>query len=139
MTYTQVWDAMRNQPHDGMIVRDEDGAFIPFDPDNMDYQDYLAWLDEGNQPTPYTQPNTTLPAPEGETDGTAPEQDRDPTLPQFPSKGGEHSRPTEPRATVIASGGGKLPASGKPGTGEYSRPAAPTQHGATGGSPKRSR
>ena len=30
------------------IVRDEDGAFIPTDPDNVDYQDYLAWLDKGN-------------------------------------------------------------------------------------------
>jgi hypothetical protein len=52
MTYTQVWDPMRNQVHDGMIVRDEDGAFVPFDPDNVDYQDYLAWLDEGNTPNP---------------------------------------------------------------------------------------
>ena len=38
------------------IVRDEDGAFIPTDPDNVDYQAYLAWLDEGNEPTPYTPP-----------------------------------------------------------------------------------
>jgi hypothetical protein len=52
MTYTQVWDHMNNQPHDSMIQRDEDGAFIPFDPDNRDYQDYLAWLDEGNAPNP---------------------------------------------------------------------------------------
>jgi hypothetical protein len=40
----------------GTIVRDEDGAFIPTDPDNVDYQAYLAWLDEGNAPTPYTPP-----------------------------------------------------------------------------------
>ena len=39
-----------------IIVRDEDQAFIPADPDNVDYQEYLAWLDEGNQPTPYTPP-----------------------------------------------------------------------------------
>jgi hypothetical protein len=52
MTYTQVWDHMNNKPHDSMIVRDWDGAFIPFDPDNVDYQDYLAWLDEGNEPNP---------------------------------------------------------------------------------------
>ena len=25
---------------------------IPFDPDNVDYQAYLAWLNEGNVPEP---------------------------------------------------------------------------------------
>jgi hypothetical protein len=58
MTYTQVWDHMRNQPSDSMIQRDEDGAFIPFDEANVDYQGYLRWLNEGNKPTPYTPPET---------------------------------------------------------------------------------
>jgi hypothetical protein len=62
MTYTQVWDHTRNQPSDSVIQRDEDGAFVPFDPDNIDYQDYLAWLDEGNKPTPYTPPKSPEPA-----------------------------------------------------------------------------
>jgi hypothetical protein len=52
MTYTQVWNTMLNAVDPNIIVRDEDGAFIPFDPDNIDYQEYLAWLDEGNQPSP---------------------------------------------------------------------------------------
>ena len=56
MTYSQVWDHMRNQVSDRMIMRDIDGAFIPNDPANRDYQDYLAWLDAGNEPTPYTPP-----------------------------------------------------------------------------------
>ena len=56
MTYTQVWDVMQNKVSENMILRDEDQAFIPFDPDNVDYQDYLAWLDEGNEPTPYIPP-----------------------------------------------------------------------------------
>jgi hypothetical protein len=62
MTYTCVWDAMQNQVSDQMIQRDEDGAFVPFDPDNMDYQDYLAWLDEGNQPYPVQGDPTPLPS-----------------------------------------------------------------------------
>ena len=62
MTYTQVWDPMQNKVNDTMIQRDEDQAFIPFDPANVDYQEYLAWLAEGNEPTPATPPGTTLPA-----------------------------------------------------------------------------
>ena len=34
------------------LVRLSDNAFIPFDPDNTDYQAYLKWLDEGNTPQP---------------------------------------------------------------------------------------
>jgi len=56
MTYTQVWDHLKNQVSDQMIIRDEDGAFIPFDEANVDYQDYLAWLDEGNEPKAATPP-----------------------------------------------------------------------------------
>lgn len=61
MTYTRVWDPRNNKPHETLIVRDEDGAFIPADPDNIDYQEYLAWLDEGNEPAPASPPATTLP------------------------------------------------------------------------------
>ena len=34
------------------IIRTSDGACIPFDPDNTDYQQYLKFLEEGGQPLP---------------------------------------------------------------------------------------
>jgi len=34
------------------VERLSDHAFIPFDPDNTDYQAYLRWLEAGNTPEP---------------------------------------------------------------------------------------
>jgi hypothetical protein len=34
------------------VKRLSDEAFIPFDPGNRDYQEYLAWLSQGNEPEP---------------------------------------------------------------------------------------
>lgn len=45
--YSIVQDVMTGEPQQGYVRRLSDGAFIPDDPRNMDYQAYLKWVDEG--------------------------------------------------------------------------------------------
>ena len=40
-----------------IVLRVEDQAFIPFDPANRDYQEYLAWVEAGNQADPAPEPD----------------------------------------------------------------------------------
>jgi hypothetical protein len=39
-----------NMPEITTLQRISDTAFIPMNPDNTDYREYLKWVDEGNEP-----------------------------------------------------------------------------------------
>ena len=49
MTYTyKKIKGIAGREVPNIILRKEDNASIPFDPNNKDYQEYLAWVAEGN-------------------------------------------------------------------------------------------
>jgi len=46
-----------NTPFGNYVIhRLTDNAFIPLDPANTDYQEYLRWVSEGNEPLPADEP-----------------------------------------------------------------------------------
>lgn len=60
--YTIPWNPLTNAPSTTSVTRDADGASIPFDPGNVDYQAYLAWVAAGHTPTPATAPQAPVAA-----------------------------------------------------------------------------
>lgn len=46
--YSLIYDEKNTQLK--YIFRSEDNAYIPLDPENNDYQLYLKWVEEGNEP-----------------------------------------------------------------------------------------
>jgi len=49
MSYKKTKDSEGNV-RDDQIRRKSDGAWIPFDSANTDYQEYLEWVSAGNTP-----------------------------------------------------------------------------------------
>jgi hypothetical protein len=49
-----MYQLVKDQPN--IVRRLSDGAGIPFDPANTDYQTYLKWVAEGNTPEPADTP-----------------------------------------------------------------------------------
>ena len=42
-TYKKLKNPVNNKEETSLILRKEDGVFIPFDEANSDYQEYLEW------------------------------------------------------------------------------------------------
>ena len=49
-TYKKLKNPVDNKEETSLILRKEDGVFIPFDEANTDYQEYLEWVSKGNTP-----------------------------------------------------------------------------------------
>lgn len=55
MIYKLIFDELKNELAQ-CVYRLPNYDCIPFDPANTSYQEYLAWLAEGNEPLPADEP-----------------------------------------------------------------------------------
>jgi hypothetical protein len=53
-SYQYITDPISKLNSGCLIRRLTDGAYIPFDPSNVDFQQYQRWLAAGNTPTAAT-------------------------------------------------------------------------------------
>ena len=52
-----MYREQKNSRDEITSVLRSDGWSIPFDPANTDYQEYLKWVSEGNEPLPADEPS----------------------------------------------------------------------------------
>lgn len=50
--YQETWNFFKTAVNTECIKRLPDGAVIPNDPENVDWQQYQIWLSQGNLPLP---------------------------------------------------------------------------------------
>ena len=50
MQITSMYREVKTFDGSTLIFRESDSAWIPFDPDNADYQEYLRWAEAGDAP-----------------------------------------------------------------------------------------
>jgi hypothetical protein len=53
------YQLITNLAGEDFIIRLKDGAWIPVNNGNTDYQEYLQWVAEGNEPLTADEPETT--------------------------------------------------------------------------------
>lgn len=53
--YKKVMNTITGQVFENQVQRLSDNACIPFDQDNTDYQAFLLWCEQGNEPLPADQ------------------------------------------------------------------------------------
>lgn len=56
-----IYKLINNDLNQLSCIQKNNYLYIPIDPANKDYQEYLAWLAEGNEPLPPDEPEEQQP------------------------------------------------------------------------------